>query len=762
MKTSRSGGMIFWVVFFSLSFVIFFALTGFFRAAEGPASTSLTETKALAQLRQVSDSLKTIDSAEEAKKTVKFFEVSSGLANESGEIEKVKNALAPLLGHFASKSKESEDKFLLGKKRDLMEGLVNAYRKEIPNGDIRVRAAYLNILFDLQSSLLNESDETETVFLKRNRERFGGLKVIGAASRDPGQAQRIAALESIFSVYEKGFSLGAEWRAKRAELVLGLEKNLVGLAKQIKAGDSQSVAETRRSFFFTAILSLLAILASFIALLVSQKLSRLHAESLSDAIQIVLKEYGQEGAHDQRALTILQGDREWSKLLTQILDSEAVFNSNFQALLAVPKSMKLPFLVFNKEQELVHSNDSARRFFEWREGNSTFEDLLSRAEISLRGGNKAQVLETLLKSFQGSKQENFEVLMTESGEWVPMEFIFCPITSGRLMGGKVLVIRLIPNEAARIEKAVGEQVSKVRDYVQKLSKSDPVEIQVSELDILPIRETILDLQNLKMTNEEREALWKSEISGLNDQVVRQKDILLRLTNEIRTMGEDYAQLISLVKTIRGSDESWHKEVTGIERDLGKWMDNRQRLSSDLQNHSSVLHRASEIERQIRETATGMKNAIAGFEQELADLKNYNQEVKVHAVNLSFTEDPKQKEFAARARAFSQNVGHYTEVVSSIMKNLNEFVGRHPGGSLFPHLESAEISPLILDNLKEEQMRWSNFVQRWKLSSQEILAREEQAIDLLHEVDKKNNVAIQLSETSIVINDQAKNNLGRWH
>lgn len=762
MKATKSNGLIYWIVFSSLCFVIFFTLSGFFRAAENSSSSPLSEGRALSQLKQLHENFKQSEAPEEAKRYLKGFETGLGLANESNEMEKVKVVFNPLVAHLGTKPKETDNRFLLEKKKDLMENLVNAYRKEIPNGDIRVRAAYLNILFDLQASLLNESDEAETVFIKRNHERFGALKVLASTSRDAGQPVRVANLESIFAVYEKAFAALSDWRAKKSEILTSVDKALPSLSKQIRAGDNQAVSDTRRSFLYTAIISLLVMLAAFVTLLMGQKFSRLRYESLSDAVGIVLKEFAQEGNHDQRALTILQSDEDWSKLLNQILETESVFNSNFQALLSVPKSMKIPYLVFSKDKELVHSNDSARRFFEWSEGKVYFDELIRGAEIGVRDGDTSKAIENISKSFSGAKQEVYEVMMNEAGQWVPVELMFFPITNGYLVGGKILLMRLIPNEAARIEKSVTSQVSKIRNYVQKLSKHEAIDIQVSEHDILPIRETVMDLQNLKMSIEERQHLWKSEAAALTDQVTRQKDILVRMTGEISTMNADYAELISLVKTIRGSDEVWHNEVCGIEKDLSKWMENRQRLSSDLIAHSGVLNRAREIETQIRDTASGMKKAIQGFQEEMEQLKNYYQEVKIYSVNLSFTEDPKQKEFAAKARAFASNVGHYTEVMEKIMQGLSGFVNKHPGGSLFPHLDSAEIPPAVMDSLKDEQMRWSNFLQRWKQSSQEILARESQAIDILYEVDKKSNVAMQLGETSIVINDQAKNNLGRWN
>ena len=69
---------------------------------------------------------------------------------------------------------------------------------------------------------------------------------------------------------------------------------------------------------------------------------------------------------------------------------------------------------------------------------------------------------------------------------------------------------------------------------------------------------------------------------------------------------------------------------------------------------------------------------------------------------------------------------------------------------------------ILAGLKREEEKLSAFLQRWKEEGNELVHGGEQALALLRGVDKRSAVVNQLGETSLLINDQAKNNLQRWN
>jgi hypothetical protein len=732
---------------------------------ERNGSVTLTESRVTSQLSGLHQHMKLAHTPEEAKRELKVFESSSGFGPGSEAMEAIRKAFDPALAVFASKTKESEDRYLLAKKRELMEGLVNAYRKEIPHGEIRIRAAYLNILFDTQMSLLNEDDDTEAVYVKRNKDRFDSLRGMAAESPDKGLAFRVSNLESIFNAYTKGFEAAVKWREKKAESLAKIEKGFPRLVSEVRAGGDGQIEDFRRSFLYTCVFSVILALVCFVVLFFAHKLQRLKFDQRGDALGRYLREFGRERVDPQveRDINALRADEEWAPIIQRAMESEDEFAEKYQSQLSIPRALQLPYLVFTKGHQLKLWNEAAAELFSLSgRGEVALDEIISENTLMSREGETATLVDTIRGSFGVPKMDSFELQLRRDGQWIPMELIACPVTTGPLAGGKLYLWREIRSEVERLDKATAYQLSHVRDFVHKLTHGYEVELLARESDTLPVREMICDLDAMKRKIDEREALWKSETEALGDQASRQMEILARLHQELSTIRQGQGEALDLVQSIHGIDENWHDEVCVIDRDLQRWRENRHRLISELLRHDKEIAKARSFEQKVRVAAEEIGAFLETYERDLQSLRKFAEEAKIHAVNLGFVADPALREYGSRSRAFSYEMSRFVERTESLCEKMKQLVAEHPARDLAPHLDGIELDPSLVGMMQEEQERLASFVERWKASGASLVEGGGKAVDLLRDVDKKSAVATQLGETSILINEQAQGNLARWN
>ena len=320
-------------IFGSLVLSILLAIGGYFQAVEKMGSAFGTEKLLVNQLRIFHDRLKASDGADEARSAMKMAEGMTGQGSESELIRELKKSYAPAIAVFASKPREAEPRFSLIKKRELLDNLANAYRKEIPNGEISIRAAYLNLLFDTQSSLLNETDEMEQVYLRKSRERMDSLKALVPRS-DAGLAARVAAIDNILQSYERGFQQAVKWRAEKRETLSKIEKNLPVIAKTAFS-DQDSLAEnTRRTFLYVCFISVVIVSVGFLCLYIGLKILRLRAEMKRDGFLTYLRSFGSENPGHQVASIVesLRSHPDWAPLIAEVQRAEEVFLRSFQSM----------------------------------------------------------------------------------------------------------------------------------------------------------------------------------------------------------------------------------------------------------------------------------------------------------------------------------------------------------------------------------------------------------------------------------------------
>ncbi len=763
MRSSRyfliMGGAIFGLLFLALICVS----TALFHSVDQSGATISGGIRLAPIMANIQDQMRLAKSAEDVKRNFKSFESITGLGAESEQVEKLQKVYSTLVSHFANKPREAEQHHLLIKKRDFLEIALNNYRKEIPRGDIRIRALLLNVIFDTQSSFLNESAEMEQVYLKHTHERVSSLKAL--AAHDGGVLARAANLESAIALYEKSFLMSESWNSQREEILIKADKSVAQLLQDLKRSADGGIESSRRSFFYTGLFSAIISIFCLGLLLVGYKVVDSNFKKRSNLLFRYLRQFGQEKRDllSVGEMETLRSDEGWQDLLFAAQEAEEKFVQNYQTQISVAKSMQLPFFVLKKDRSVLFWNKSAADLFQLPEKKDglSLDDLISTAKISPHLGDSDDLVDVVRNSFAAPKDDVFEFHVKTDKELVPVELNSSPITSGPLVGGKIYVLRQIRNEASRVERAVSYQLNYARDLVHKMTHGYDFEIEANESYSPPVRALLGDFQSMKLKVSEREALWKSEGLGLLDQIERQREILLRLGREIQTMRDRHDELTSLFAKIYEHEETLTDEMIVVERDLAVWSENRKRLKSDLESQAAVLRKARAYEDALREAVTTIKVMIGEIRNDLADLQRFREEARVNAINLSFAENASPSELSAKARAYANQLGNFCDRVRKISDGLESLVHAHPAAALLPQLDAMDIDSAALGILQDEHTKLGSCLEKWRSTGEEILTGGEKALALLSSVDKMGISASQLGETSAIINEQAKANLARW-
>lgn len=762
MKSSRALFLLSAGACGALSLALAIALGGYFRSVEAGGSGLLTEKRLLSHLQQFQERLKAASTPEEARAALKALEIVDGFGRDSDGARELKKASGPAIAVFAAKPRESEPRYALTKKREVMEALVNAYRKEIPNGDIRLRAAYLNVLFDAQQSLLNETDEAEQVFLKRSRERLDALRPIVASRSDI--SARVAAIDSIFQSYERGFNESIKWRADKGEALAKLEKALPALARDVYQAADSGVDDTRRTFLYVCFLSLVIAASTFLALYLGYKVIRVRADVKMDTFLAFLRSFGSERPDPQleASMKALHSDEDWAQAVIEAKRAEEGFLRSCHTLLAIPRSLRSPCVVVGKDRTVKHWNESAAAAFGLSSGKEwSTEDFLTTSRLKPRDGEPETLIEMIRSAEGGLAEARFELLVKQDTTWQPYELTLSPIATGPLVGGKVLFWREIGDEAERVNRSVTAQLERTRDMLHKITHHYPVELMPNVNDVPAVQAMIEDLSAFKARGEERELLWKTEAQALADQVNRQQEILTRLNAELSELRARHSEALSIVARLHDGEEAWHDEVCLAERDLERFVVNRQRLLHDLRHQGVTLEKARKFEEQLRTATAEAKAELESYAAELDELNQFAEAARVHSVNLSLVRDPGYWEYASRSRAFAHELARFTEKAATLGTKVREFLAAHPGGALAAHLNGPGVENDLLEGIREEQERLVQMLKRWKENGEALVGGSERAVQVLQDIDKKGAVATQLGETSLLISEQSRGNLERW-
>ncbi len=739
-----------------------FTLLGFFQSLEGGSGVGFSDRKFQSQLKAQHDLFHKMDDVEEAKKHYKSIEANFSTLG-GGANENFQKTYSAVWQAYNTKPKEADDRYAMIKKRELMESLINAYRKEIPNGPIPLRAAYLNILFDVQNSLINQTPEAEAISLAKMRERMDGLKITVRTYRSEGADERVAALDSTLAALEKSFELKKKWQQERERALASADAALGKLAKEVIGSVEDGLESSRRFFLYAVIVAVCAFFLALGVLYIAHKYLRLKFDANSDLFLKLLKEFGREKLDPtyERDQQWLLNDPDWGPVTHGMLNSEKAFSDQYQALLSVPKSLLMPFIVFTKERLAKHWNEPADALFELRDRKiSALDDVISDGKVS--GRERSDVIELIRTTFTTSREDAFEVDLHQNGDKVPYEILCYPILSGGLAGGKIFFFRQIRSEAERVDRAVSNHLALVREHVHKLINESDEEFKL-DIAIHPeVKKSIEELDSLRRKVSEKHLLWKTEAGALMDQIDRQKDILEKLKNQLQTIKSANSTAIQKFDQRKGADEDLHSDICFLEKDLDQSKFLRKRLEEDLKVQAQTLQIARRYETTIRASIGETERFLQEYVQLINDLRGYCEEAKVQSVNMSFTKDTQGREYAAKARAFAFELESFLTTASSIGERMQSILAKHPGNALAPHLEAKEFDFAMIDEIKAEEERLEAFVKRWKVSGKEWVQESKKVAELVSEIDRVTAVATQLGETGLVINEQTHLNLERWN
>ena len=236
----------------------------------------------------------------------------------------------------------------------------------------------------------------------------------------------------------------------------------------------------------------------------------------------------------------------------------------------------------------------------------------------------------------------------------------------------------------------------------------------------------------------------------------------RLGEELGRVRGEQAKALELVREVHGEEEHLHDEVCSLERDLERWAAGRRRLIKDLESQTATLDRARLFEEQLRAANEGILRELDRYDTGLSELRQLADSARLHSVNLSLVRDPAYWEYATRARAFAQDLIQFVTGAETLGQKIRAFLDGHPGGALAAHLGGGVIDGELLTALTDEQTRMGTTLRRWRESGELVVKGGEKAVALLQESEKSSAVLTQLSETSLLINQQAKGNLDRWN
>ncbi|NUM89778.1 MAG: hypothetical protein HUU37_11275, partial [Bdellovibrionales bacterium] len=232
--------------------------------------------------------------------------------------------------------------------------------------------------------------------------------------------------------------------------------------------------------------------------------------------------------------------------------------------------------------------------------------------------------------------------------------------------------------------------------------------------------------------------------------------------ELDAIRGGHETLSDLVDEMFRADSIVTDEIRSVEKELTAWVSRRARLQDELRRHGEVMVRAREYEEAIRAETLAIRELLGRVEEEFRELALYRDEVRLASVNLQLAPETERAEFQTRARSYASRVGGVCERMKELIGAVDRFVSRHPGGALLSVLESHAVPEDEIGGVEKEHARLEQVLAKWRTSGASALESGEKARELIREMEKSDVLAHQLEETVEVINDQARQNLGRWN
>ena len=746
--------------------VIGLSIFVFYSTLDKSGVSSFNEKKIQREITSIWSVAKRATNEEDLSATERLLE-GGGEKGTTIAMEKMKSQFKALHEHFRLHSVNALKNQVMAKKRDLMDSLVQGYRKEISSRNIPLRAAYLGLLGDLQASLVSETVESDKSFLKKGSEK---LTAIRSASEGKGTdlALRIKNLDSQYHALEIAIQKESEWVSARSELVAAIDRALPTIYKDLPEAKN-SVAETQqRNFIYLIGLSVVICFLSLITALIGNKLIKFRIESRASAFMQYMKKFGSDskGNDENRALLLLNKDPDWKGILAHVKTlEESLIDANCGTQTVV-EGLRLPCILIDNNETIRFCNDAALERFDLKRSEQAqwkLEDLLNEDRIKSYDGDSKAYISSLRNVLKLPREDQFECLIKTSSAWVSCEIMFNPVLSGRLAGGKIVLFREISNETARVEKALAKQTRKILDYAFKLSHRHPIDIVCDEFDAPQVKDTIAELEVLRLQIDEREMLWKSEIEGLFSQIDKQRVLLSGLKEEVTRLRRVNKDARLIFSQSHGEEEEWHVQISTLEKDIQRWMESREHLISGVKQHLQMMVRMKDYENFIGTMEGKLKSFGCELQVEMEKVISMFDRLNVLSLNLSIAANgPEEKAFSKQARVLLGQTETTVNQFRNWSAQLDALMVEQMGAGRFIELRPQVVDMKSLENLREEQETIKGFFERWHHKNVTKIESEDRINGLLGEVEEASSMISQLGEAGSLLNERTLGNLTRWN
>ncbi|MCO5142750.1 MAG: hypothetical protein M9962_06640 [Oligoflexia bacterium] len=695
---------------------------------------------------------------------LKSLEVNLGIDNLIKGQDDLSRDFNALVAIYKNRDPSSSNENIQKKKSELMEMLVNSYRKEIPHGEIPIRAAYLNTLFDLQTSITLETTEKDLAIAKKGNSRISELKNSTSVKNNGALSLRISNLDVVASSLEKIIEMKYDWEQKKREQLKLIKNKYPSFARNIAASSGVTSQDLRRQFFLATLGLLFSV---FLMLAFFYFMPKFLKAKFNANAAALLKRFTELGSkleiRDRHDLSYLDDDSDWGPIARELVDIEKRFENNFSQIQALFESIDMPIFLYERDKNFVFSKNE-KELFGSDLSKDSLDQLLENWQMRLIDENSSEGLKSkILRDYDSTRACSYETYIDNGQETSRYELISYPIEKGLLSGGRFLLVRAIKSEAERIEAGINQSLKLAKELIHKITHGYKLEIDVHQVKSAEIKSLLNDLLEMDRRVSEQNSRRKADSEALIDQIEKQSELLNIISTELGLLSDVRNRVYKESKEVFNFDQAIVSDLSLIRERLDRWESNRDRVCLEFQRYRKIFENIIKFKNEFNVSLSGMNAWLANFKGEEERLKKSIEEINLNATNLclsssqSIQESEKQKIYN-----ISKDLKEYQVKVKALREKVSEFLDRVPGEYLDQLIPPEDIQLHLLEVLRQEQENLGEFLDRWNEAGPISVEESKRANDLLMEMKNSIQNVTRLGETTKVISAQAISNLSRWN
>lgn len=745
------------ILFFCASVITIMGIS-LYQSIDGQGNKVSADVRMVPVLLNLKDQVKTLQSAEHFEEYFKSIDSSLGVKTGAYSAAEVRKLYAPVLKHLKEKPGDGDLRTTQIKKKDFLDATLNFYRKEVPSGEIPVRAVLLNIIFDTHASFLGETPEMEQVYIKKCHEKIASLKTIANEARSPGIGYRISGIDNLLSAYEKSANLRANWDIEHQKLLAEAEKGANQMLSQLKQRADMSDGSAQRDFLQNIIIAAAVIFLSFVLLLWGANRIQGRFDGAALMFKRFMQKYGMEKVDlvEVKDIATLKNDANWGPLFRDVFDLEEKFIKTFEREKAVSEYIPYPLVVATRSGEIEWLNDRAKGLFSTTGQSCTNLKTLVTTDCF---GSEA---ENVYKTIEECGQNEFELVA--NGIKTPLEISSYKITKGKnLLDGRVIVFRPIPDEMLKVQKKLDTILDFTKTAGDRIFAGAIVSSEIREANIpVQVKEIVNLLETKKMAQDEKALHWKSEAQALQEQVARQKEILTKGNADIKEVQIRSAECSKGLQELLEAETDLIRQLEDLDQKFTLWQQQESRIEKSVRSRDGQVSRIGELEHSLRDEVSEMGKKLESLQNDLDSLFMHREEVKLKALNLSLGREPGSEILASRARSYSQQLEKICEKLESLFAAVDTYVNKNLAASPFALVETNPVDVSMFEELKADQTKMQYSVREWKSKLQSYITRTPELRESAEVARARAEDLEKMNSTSLLINEKASENLVRWN